>query len=76
MPPPHTVEGIEVARTIRSEFPQIGILLLSAHVEVETAIDFLLSGHGIGYLLKSRIARVEDLVDALERNASGGAVPR
>ncbi len=74
MPPTHTVEGIEVARTIRSEFPQIGILLLSAHVEVETAIDFLRSGHGIGYLLKSRIASVEDLVDALERIASGGAV--
>jgi DNA-binding NarL/FixJ family response regulator len=74
MPPTHTVEGIEVARTIRSEFPQIGILLLSAHVEVETAIDFLRSGDGIGYLLKSRILRVEDLVDALERIALGGTV--
>jgi DNA-binding NarL/FixJ family response regulator len=74
MPPTHTVEGIEVARVIRSEFPQIGILLLSAHVEVETAIDFLRSGNGIGYLLKSRIIRVEDLVDALERIALGGAV--
>jgi DNA-binding NarL/FixJ family response regulator len=74
MPPTHTVEGIEVARTIRSEFPRIGILLLSAHMEVETAIDFLRSGDGIGYLLKSRILKVEDLVDALERIALGGTV--
>ncbi len=74
MPPTHTFEGIDVARTIRSEFPQIGILLLSAHVELETAIDFLRSGERMGYLLKSRILKVEDLVDALERIAIGGAV--
>jgi DNA-binding NarL/FixJ family response regulator len=74
MPPTHTVEGIDVARAIRSEFPQIGILLLSQHIEVETAIDFLRSGDGIGYLLKSRISKVDDLVDALERIALGGTV--
>jgi DNA-binding NarL/FixJ family response regulator len=74
MPPTQTFEGIDVARTIRTEFPQIGILLLSAHVELETAIDFLRSGERIGYLLKSRIMKVEDLVDALERIAAGGAV--
>jgi DNA-binding NarL/FixJ family response regulator len=74
MPPTHTFEGIDVARTIRSEFPQIGILLLSAHVELETAIDFLRTGERLGYLLKSRILKVEDLVDALERIALGGAV--
>jgi DNA-binding NarL/FixJ family response regulator len=74
MPPTNTSEGIEVARTIRSEFPQIGILLLSAHVELETAIDFLQSGDRIGYLLKSRIMKVEDLVDALDRIDLGGAV--
>src|SRR5450755_3181943 len=74
MPPTSTSEGIDVARTIRSEFPQIGILLLSAHVELETAIDFLRSGDRIGYLLKSRIMKVTDLVDALERIALGGAV--
>jgi serine/threonine-protein kinase PknK len=74
MPPTNTFEGIDVARAIRSEFPQIGILLLSGHVEVETAIDFLRSGHGIGYLLKSRILKVEDLVEALERIALGGTV--
>ncbi len=74
MPPTHTSEGIDVARMIRSEFPQIGILLLSAHVELETAIDFLRSGERMGYLLKSRIMKVEDVIDALERIALGGAV--
>ena len=74
MPPTNTFEGIDVARAIRGEFPQIGILLLSAHIELETAIDFLQSGERVGYLLKSRILRVEDLVDALERIALGGAV--
>ena len=74
MPPTNTFEGIDVAGVIRREFPQIGILLLSGHVEVETAIDFLRSGNGVGYLLKSRILRVDDLVDALERIALGGSV--
>jgi len=74
MPPTNTFEGIEVARTIRGEFPQTGVLLLSAHVEVDTAIDFLRSGERIGYLLKSRIMKVDDLVDALERIALGGTV--
>jgi len=74
MPPTQTWEGLEAARAIRGEFPQIGILLLSAHVEVETAIDLLEGGERIGYLLKSRVMRVADLVDALERIASGGSV--
>jgi serine/threonine-protein kinase PknK len=74
MPPTNTSEGIDVARTIRREYPQIGVLLLSAHVELETAIDFLQSGERIGYLLKSRILKVSDLVDALDRIALGGAV--
>ena len=74
MPPTQTSEGIEVARVIRSEFPAIGILLLSAHVELETTIDLLNSGDRIGYLLKTRILKVADLTDALERIADGGAV--
>ena len=74
MPPTHTSEGIDVARSIRAEFPDIGILLLSAHIELETAIDLLQTGERFGYLLKNRIMRVEDLVDALERIALGGAV--
>jgi DNA-binding NarL/FixJ family response regulator len=74
MPPTHTFEGIDVARAIRGEFPRIGILLLSAHIELETAIEFLQSGEGIGYLLKDRITRIEDLADALQRIADGAAV--
>src|SRR4051812_14376653 len=74
MPPTHTWEGLDAARAIRDEFPRIGILLLSAHVEIETAIDLLQSGERIGYLLKSRVMRASDIVDALERIADGGSV--
>lgn len=74
MPPTQTAEGIDVARAIRAEFPQIGILLLSAHVELETTIDLLESGERIGYLLKNRILKVDDLTDALDRIALGDAV--
>lgn len=74
MPPTHTAEGIDVARGIRAEFPQIGILLLSAHVELETTIDLLESGERVGYLLKNRILKVEDLTDALDRIALGDVV--
>jgi serine/threonine-protein kinase PknK len=74
MPPTQTWEGLDAARAIRSEFPQIGILLLSAHAEVETAIDLLEGGERIGYLLKSTVVRAADLIDALERIAQGGSV--
>jgi serine/threonine-protein kinase PknK len=74
MPPTQTWEGLDAARAIRSELPQVGILLLSAHVEIETAIDLLQGGERIGYLLKSRVTRVADIVDALERISSGGSV--
>jgi DNA-binding NarL/FixJ family response regulator len=74
MPPTQTWEGLEAARAIRADAPQIGILLLSAHVEIETAIDLLEDGHGIGYLLKSRVMKVGDVVDALQRVGEGGSV--
>jgi DNA-binding NarL/FixJ family response regulator len=74
MPPTQTWEGLEAARAIRAELPEVGILLLSAHVEIETAIDLLEGGRGIGYLLKSRVMRVDDVVDALERISAGGSV--
>jgi DNA-binding NarL/FixJ family response regulator len=74
MPPTHTTEGLHAARSIRAEFPEIGILLLSAHVEVETAMDLLEGGERIGYLLKSRVMNAADFVDALERIARGGSV--
>jgi DNA-binding NarL/FixJ family response regulator len=74
MPPTHTTEGLDAARVIRAEQPDVGIVVLSAHVEVEHAKGLLASGHGIGYLLKTRVTDVADFIDALERVAEGGAV--
>jgi serine/threonine-protein kinase PknK len=74
MPPTHTTEGLDAARVIRQEFPETGILVLSAHVEVEHAMELLASGRGIGYLLKSRIADVDDFLDTLGRISRGGSV--
>jgi DNA-binding NarL/FixJ family response regulator len=74
MPPSQTTEGLEAASAIRSEFPQIGILLLSAHVDVETAMDLLKGGERVGYLLKSRVKDVADFIDALKRISLGGSV--
>src|SRR6266545_3427212 len=74
MPPTHTTEGLEAARTIRAELPQVAILVLSAHIEVEHAMDLLGAGRGIGYVLKSRLADVDELTDTLERIRSGGSV--
>jgi serine/threonine-protein kinase PknK len=74
MPPTHTTEGLDAAAAIREELPETGILLLSAHVEVETAMELLNSGDRIGYLLKSRVTNVADLTDAVERIARGGSV--
>jgi len=74
MPPTRTREGLEAAREIRQMHPDIGILVLSAHVEVEHAVELLASGRGIGYLLKSRVTDVTEFVDTLERVANGGSV--
>jgi DNA-binding NarL/FixJ family response regulator len=74
MPPTHTAEGLDAARVIREEFPDIAILVLSAHVEVEHAMELLASGRSIGYLLKSRVTNVADFVDTLERIANGASV--
>jgi serine/threonine-protein kinase PknK len=74
MPPTHTEEGLETARAIREEFPHIAILLLSAHIEVEHAMELLASGDRVGYLLKSRVTDVEEFTQTLDRVARGGAV--
>ena len=74
MPPTHSTEGLDAARVIRKELPDTGILVLSAHVEVEHATELLASGHGIGYLLKTRITDVADFVDTLERISKGASV--
>jgi DNA-binding NarL/FixJ family response regulator len=59
---------------IRQEHPETGILVLSAHVEVEHAMELLAGGRGIGYLLKSRVTDVEEFLDTLQRVARGGSV--
>jgi DNA-binding NarL/FixJ family response regulator len=74
MPPAHTTEGLEAARQIRQEHPETGILVLSAHVEVEHAMELLASGRRIGYLLKSRVTDLEEFIDTLQRIAKGGSV--
>ena len=74
MPPTHTAEGLEAARQIRQEHPEIGILVLSAHVEVDHAMELLASGRGVGYLLKSRVTDLEEFLDTLQRIARGGSV--
>jgi DNA-binding NarL/FixJ family response regulator len=74
MPPSHTTEGLEAARVIREEVPATAILVLSAHVEVEHAMDLLSSGERIGYLLKSRVTDVNDFLVTLERIVKGASV--
>ncbi|MEN3299510.1 MAG: hypothetical protein V7633_1568 [Pseudonocardia sp.] len=74
MPPTQTTEGLEAAREIRRELPETGILVLSAHADVEHAMELLAGGRGIGYLLKSRVNDVAEFVDTLERIAKGGSV--
>ncbi|WP_237165092.1 response regulator [Mycolicibacterium peregrinum] len=74
MPPTHTTEGLDAAKVIRTESPDTGILVLSAHVDVEHATELLASGHGIGYLLKTRVTDVNDFVETLERIAKGASV--
>jgi DNA-binding NarL/FixJ family response regulator len=74
MPPTHTTEGLVAAREIRTEFPETGILVLSAHAEVEHAMELLATGHRIGYLLKSRVTDVAEFIETLERIVKGGSV--
>jgi serine/threonine-protein kinase PknK len=74
MPPTHTTEGLEAARTIRGEQPQIAILVLSAHIEVEHAMDLLGAGSGTGYLLKTRVGDIDELCGTLDRISAGRSV--
>ena len=74
MPPTHTTEGLDAARRIHEEHPGVAILVLSAHVEVEHAMDLLTSGQRSGYLLKSRVTDVDEFIDTLNRIVRGGSV--
>jgi DNA-binding NarL/FixJ family response regulator len=74
MPPDHATEGLDAARVIRKEFPDMGILLLSAHAEIEQATELLATGHRVGYLLKSRVTEVADFIETIGRIAQGASV--
>jgi DNA-binding NarL/FixJ family response regulator len=74
MPPTHTTEGLDAAGKIREELPDIAILVLSGHVEVEQATELLRGGQRTGYLLKERISDVEDFLSTLDRIVKGGSV--
>lgn len=83
MPPSHTDEGLRAAVTARQLVPRTPILVLSQYVEVSYADDLLATvrpsggagtGGGIGYLLKDRVAAIDEFLDALHRVATGGTV--
>ena len=74
MPPGHATEGLQAARVIRDELPDTAIIVLSAHVEVNEAMDLLASGERIGYLLKSRVTDVAEFIDAVKRITAGASV--
>jgi DNA-binding NarL/FixJ family response regulator len=72
MPPTHTDEGTRAAREIRQRYPDVGVLVLSQHVESNHIVDLVTQG-GFGYLLKDRVLGVSDFLDAARRVAGGGS---
>lgn len=75
MPPTHTTEGLEASIALKRARPDLGVLVLSQHVETRQAVELLRGGHpGVGYLLKERISRPDELVDAVRRVVGGGTV--
>src|SRR4029077_7596424 len=74
MPPSHSTEGLDAARRIRKEFPEVAVLVLSAHMDVEQVMDFVANGQGVGYLLKSRVVNIEAFVESVRRVLAGGSV--
>jgi DNA-binding NarL/FixJ family response regulator len=73
MPPTHTTEGLDAAKRIRDEHPDIGVLVLSASVEPGAARRLLASAtDGVGYLLKERVADISQLTTAIRTVARGG----
>jgi len=75
LPPTQSTEGLDVARTIRKDYPDTAVVILSAHVELEQAMDLLAlaAGHRSGYLLKSRVTDIDSFIETLERIVSGGS---
>jgi DNA-binding NarL/FixJ family response regulator len=74
MPPTHGTEGLDAARVIREELPDTAIVVLSAHIEVDEAMDLLAGGERLGYLLKSRVTDITEFIETVERITAGAAV--
>jgi DNA-binding NarL/FixJ family response regulator len=75
MPPTHTDEGLRAAREIRSRYPSTAVLVLSQHLEPDYALQlFQEKPERVGYLMKERVGRIEQLLDAVERVAAGECV--
>jgi serine/threonine-protein kinase PknK len=74
MPPTHSTEGLEAARTIRAELPDVAILILSAYIDINHAMELLGCGERSGYLLKRRVTAMDEFIDALQRIVKGGSV--
>ncbi|MDQ6791567.1 MAG: response regulator transcription factor [Candidatus Dormibacteraeota bacterium] len=75
MPPGHQVEGIEAAHTIRKRHPAIGVVVLSQHSDAAYAVQLLKDGtDGLGYLLKTRVGELDELLHALREVAAGRSV--
>jgi DNA-binding NarL/FixJ family response regulator len=73
MPPTHTTEGLQAAVELKRHHPDLGVLVLSQHVESRHAVELLAGGRkGVGYMLKERITRPAELVAAVRRVAAGG----
>ena len=74
MPPTHTIEGIDAAKRIRAEYPDIGVVVLSQFADDDYAFELLENGvGGLGYLLKERVADRDELIRALQEVSRGGS---
>jgi DNA-binding NarL/FixJ family response regulator len=73
MPPGHATEGLDAARVIQQDYPETAVVVLSAHVEVEHAMDLLAAGQRTGYLLKNRVTDVAEFIETLKRVEHGGS---
>ena len=72
MPPTFTDEGARAAREVKQADPELGVLVLSQHIETTHAVELVALG-GFGYLLKDRVLAVDDFVEAAQRVAQGGS---
>jgi DNA-binding NarL/FixJ family response regulator len=74
MPPTQTDEGLRAAQEIRSKHPEVGVLVLSQHVEPAYAMELLAeNAEGVGYLLKDRVSDIDEFAAAVRRVAEGGS---